>query len=241
MHIKNIHSMIEKLSEVAKCELDKGIENIDTKEMKEVAEIISELCEAEVQAKISKAMDEAEADENLEMYEKHGMKYYNNRRYENGRYAPKGRGRRYFMPEMDMEYDYDMSEMIMPRGRMYYGGGQSGNSGSQGGTTSGHSSSGGSTGGMRSYGGNMYYGGDSQRENRYYGGEESKEAMMSKYDKAKEGYKHSKEAKDGSHMKSLEEYMRSLADDMSEIISGMDASEKALMKTKLTGIMQRVQ
>ena len=56
MHIKNIHSMIEKLAECAKVELDKGSENVDTKELKEVSEILSELYEAEVQAKISKAI-----------------------------------------------------------------------------------------------------------------------------------------------------------------------------------------
>ena len=47
MHIKHIHDMIEKLSECAKVELDKGIEQIDAKELGEVAEIIKELAEAE--------------------------------------------------------------------------------------------------------------------------------------------------------------------------------------------------
>jgi hypothetical protein len=69
--------MIEKLSEVAKCELDKGVENIDTKEMGEVAEIIKELSEAEYYAKISKAMDEAEYGEDYDYmgaYDEHERK-----------------------------------------------------------------------------------------------------------------------------------------------------------------------
>lgn len=60
MHIKNIHCIIEKLAETTKVELDKGIENVDTKEMGEIADIIKDFAEAEYYAKISKAMDEAE-------------------------------------------------------------------------------------------------------------------------------------------------------------------------------------
>ena len=126
MHIKNIHSMIEKLSEVAKCELDKGVENIDTKEMREVAEIIKELSEAEYYAKISKAMDESEYGEDYDYmgaYDEHSRKGYRGQpRDSKGRYMR----RRYtepmrIMPDMDWdntEYNRDMDRMS--DNRMYY-------------------------------------------------------------------------------------------------------------------------
>ena len=123
MHIKHIHDMVEKLSEFAKCELDKGIEQVDTKEMGEVAEIIKELSEAEYYAKISKAMDEAEYGEDYDYrgaydeYERKG--YRGQRRDSRGRYM----SRRGYMPMMR---DYDWDNMQMDRdmdrehGKMYY-------------------------------------------------------------------------------------------------------------------------
>ena len=66
MHIKRMHEMIEKLTKCAEMEFEKGIENIDTKEMGEVAEILKELSEAEYYAKISKAMDESEYGEDYD-------------------------------------------------------------------------------------------------------------------------------------------------------------------------------
>ena len=115
--------MVEKLSEFAKCELDKGIEQVDTKEMGEVAEIIKELSEAEYYAKISKAMDEAEYGEDYDYrgaydeYERKG--YRGQRRDSRGRYM----SRRGYMPMMR---DYDWDNMQMDRdmdrehGKMYY-------------------------------------------------------------------------------------------------------------------------
>ena len=221
MHIKNIHCMIEKLSEVAKCELDKGIENIDTKELKEVAEIISELCEAEVQAKISKAMDEADAEESLDMYEKHGMKYYNNRRYENGRFAPKGRGQRYFMPEYDMDIDHMDYGM---GGKMYYNG-----SSGQSGTNS-----------------NM-----AESPNRYYSDnrsmQDTRDSREGRSGMARRKYYDSKAMHIGNtaedkqaKMRELEKYMSELSTDMTEMITDMSQEEKNLLKSKMQTLMTKI-
>lgn len=60
--------MTEKLTKCAEMEFEKGIENVDTKEMGEVVDIIKDLCEAEYYAKISKAMDEAEYGEEYDEY-----------------------------------------------------------------------------------------------------------------------------------------------------------------------------
>lgn len=120
MHIKNIHFMIEKLSEVAKCELEKGIENVDTKEMGEVADIIKDLSEAEYYAKISKAMDESEYGKD---YDEHGAydepRYYRGQpRDSRGRYMRRG----YEMtPEMYQMYPAEhYRDMDKEHGRMYY-------------------------------------------------------------------------------------------------------------------------
>ena len=117
MHIKNIHSIIEKLSECAKCELDNGIESIDTKEMGEVAEIIKELCEAEYYAKVSKAMDEHDFD-NAEEIMHEGRRGYDEMMY---------------MPEMYRDMDRESM------GKMYYTSANA-SQGSQGGSSMGSSS-----------------------------------------------------------------------------------------------------
>lgn len=138
MHIERMHKMIECLTEKALAELDKGIENVDTKEMGEVVDMIKDLNEAEYRAVIVKSMKEA--DEEQKEYDKEllralkdeygeegGRRYYDQYRYANGRFAPKGRGTRrgyeeppyYHMPVNynDMEY---MRDMDKSRGKMYY-------------------------------------------------------------------------------------------------------------------------
>ena len=220
MHIKNIHCMIEKLSEVAKCELDKGVENIDTKEMGEVAEIIKELSEAEYYAKISKAMDEAEYGEDYDYmgaydeYERKG--YRGQRRDSKGRYMSRRGYESRMMPEInwdDMEY---MRDMDRDYGKMYYTDGINGNS-------RGGSSSGMSNGGNRGY-------------------------SESRYDRARRGYEETKSMhKDNSpeskqmKMKSLEDYMKSLAEDVTDMVNDMSPEEKSLMKQKMSVLMQKIQ
>ena len=121
MDIMRMHDMIEKLSECAKCEIDKGIENIDTCEMGQVTDMMKDLAEAMYYRTLMKSM---------EMFERlgDGRRFYDNYRYSNGRFAPKGRGTRrgydeppYFhmTPEMyrGMEHDRDIDRNY---GRMYY-------------------------------------------------------------------------------------------------------------------------
>ena len=219
MHIKNIHCMIEKLSEVAKCELDKGVENIDTKEMGEVAEIIKELSEAEYYAKISKAMDEAEYGEDYDYmgaydeYERKG--YRGQRRDSKGRYMSRRGYESRMMPEMnwdDMEY---MRDMDRDYGKMYYTDGMNGNS-------RGGSSSGMSNGGNRGY-------------------------SESRYDRARRGYEETKSMhKDNSpeskqmKMKELENYMKELSTDVTEMIMDASPEEKSMLKSKMQVLMQKI-
>lgn len=138
MHIERIHKMIECLTEKTLGELDKGVENVNTEEMGEAVDMIKDLCEAEYKAVIVKSMkkaDEEEEEYNKELLrvlkdeygEEGGRRYYDEYRYANGRFAPKGRGIRrgyteppyYHMPVNynDMEY---MRDMDKDRGKMYY-------------------------------------------------------------------------------------------------------------------------
>lgn len=221
MHIKNIHCIIEKLAETTKVELDKGIENIDTKEMGEVADIIKDLAEAEYYAKISKAMDEAEYGEDYDYmgaYDEHERKgYRGQRRDSKGRYMSR---RGYEAPMMmhdDREYMRDIDRID---GKMYYTVGQSGNSSMNSGSSSmGYSESG------------SNYGSRMQRDSR-----EGKSGQM------RRGYMEAKEqGKDKQHkMKELEDYMKELSTDVTEMIGDASPEEKSLLKQKMQVLMQKI-
>ena len=214
MHIKHIHDMVEKLSECAKMELDKGIENVDTKEMGEVAEIIKELSEAEYYAKISKAMDEAEYGEEYDYkgaYDEHERRGYRGQpRDSRGRYMSRrrmGYEEPIYMGDMyPMEHYRDMDRMD---GRMYY------------------SDAGTSTNGM----GGQY----SSRMQR--------DAKEGRSGQMRKSYMESKEqGKDKqTKMKELEDYMKELSTDVTEMISDASPEEKTMLKNKMQVLMQKIQ
>ena len=99
MDIMRMHDMIEKLSECAKCEIDKGIENIDPCEMGQVTDMMKDLAEAMYYRTLMKAMEESSADETMEMFDE--PPYW------------------HMTPEMyrEMEQDRDMDRHS---GKMYY-------------------------------------------------------------------------------------------------------------------------
>lgn len=109
-----------------------------------------------------------------------------------------------------------------------------GSSGMSGGQSSGGSSSGGSSGG-----GSMGYS-ESGR------GSQGGRGQSSRSENAKRGYEEAKMMQDGSPeskkkaMESLENYMKELGEEMSELIGKMDSSEKSMLKNKLQTLAQRV-
>lgn len=133
MDIKRMHEMIECLSECAKHEFSKGVENVDTCEMGKVTDMLKDLSEAMYYRTLTKAMEESENDEIMEMFDRYGegRRFYDHYRYADGRFAPKGHGtyRRgydeppyyHMTPEMYREHDpkyyRDMDKMD---GKMYY-------------------------------------------------------------------------------------------------------------------------
>ena len=133
MDIKRMHEMIEKLSEAAECEFSKGIENVDTCEMGKVADMMKDLSEAMYYRTLTKAMQESDTEEIMEMFDKYGddgKRYYDMWRYKSGRFAPKGRGTRrgyeeppyyHMTPDQYKEHDPEYwRDLDRKDGKMYY-------------------------------------------------------------------------------------------------------------------------
>lgn len=211
MHIERIHKMIECLTEKSLCELDNGIENVNTDEMGKAVDMIKDLCEAEYKAVIVKSMkkaDEEEEEYNKEILralkdeygEESGRRYYDEYRYKtSGRYAPKGRGayvgRRGFdePPYWHREPEYER-DMDREDGRMYF------------------------TEPMES---------DYDKAKRMY--TETKAIHNSNSTEDKE-----------HKMKALEKYMQELGIDISDMLNGMTEEEKDMMRTKLSTLVSKI-
>lgn len=251
MDIKMMHEMIEKLTECAKSEMDKkGIEEIDTEEFGKATDIIKDLAEAMYYRTLVEAMKDSEYGEEYDEYGPmdDGRRGYRGqpRSKTSGRYMKRGDGRRmgYDEPpywhmtpdmyrQMPIDWDRDMDREGM--GRMYYTGGSntSGNtSGMSGGNMGGSNT--GSTGGTRGY-----YDGNYGRENRGMDRDrrEGRSGMM------RRGYMEAKEmGKDkGEKMKELEDYMKELSTDVTEMIDGASPEEKTMLKQKMQVLMSKIQ
>lgn len=241
-----MHKFAEKIAECLKAKVEgMGIDNINGQDLVEFelwSKIIKNLVCYDKDKKIIEAMDEAEEAEEamkyIEMYEHYPEDdrkgYRGQPRDSRGRYMSR---RGYEAPMMmydDMDYESMeyMRDMDRPYGRMGYSG-----SGSYGGSSqSGRSSSG--MNGSQSNMGNS--GSSSSGGNRGY--------SESRYDRARRGYEETKEmhkgnsSEDKQHkIKSLEEYMKELSEDVTSMIEGMSPEEKTLAKTKLQTLAQKVQ
>ena len=214
MDIKRMHCMIEKLSECAEKQFDNGIENVDTAEMGQVTDMLKDLAEAMYYRTLTKAMDDSDAEEIMEMFERYGdggRRYYDHYRYADGRFAPKGRGsyRRgydeppyyHMTPEMyrSMENYRDMDRRD---GRMYYSE-PSMNSGVH-------------------------------AESRY-------DMAKRNYTESKELHRGNTPEDKEQKMKELEKYLREIGSDIAELISDASTEEKNLLKNRMQVIMQKIQ
>lgn len=243
MHIERIHRMVECLTEKTLSELDKGIENVDTKEMGEVVDMIKDLNEAEYKAVIVKAMKEA--DEEEEEYNKEllrelkaeygedvGRRFYDEYRYKTtGRYAPKGRGtyvgrRGYEEPPYWHRYPGDMTDMDydsvermrdmdrLSHGRMYYT----------------------DMSGRMEMSDQPRGGSSTERDMR-----EGRSGISRKhYMEAKEQHKANTQQDKDAKMQSLDEYMRELSTDMAELITDMTPEERTMLKSKMSVLMTKI-
>ena len=100
MDIERMHSMIEKLSESALSEFEKGIGCVDTCEMGAVIDMIKDLAEAEYYATLAKTMQESDTEDVLAMLDRYGDRRYYSQNYR-------------MTPEMYRDMDRDT-------GKMYY-------------------------------------------------------------------------------------------------------------------------
>ncbi len=223
MDIKRMHYMIEKLSECAKSEFDKGIENVNTDEMGKVTDMLKDLAEAMYYRTLTNIMEESDVEDALEMLDR---RFYDDYRYKTtGRYAPKGRGsyvgrRGYeeppYMHMMNREdlQDWDsMSERERmrdldraSRGRMYYT----------------------ETEPMQKDGG--------MRDSR-----EGRAGMMRKgYMETKEMHKGTTPQDKEANMHSLETYLKELSEDLTGLLADMTPEERQMAKTKITTLAAKM-
>lgn len=214
MDIKRMHCMIEKLAECAEKQFNNGIESVDTAEMGQVTDMLKDLAEAMYYRTLTKAMDDSDPEEIMEMFERYGdggRRYYDHYRYADGRFAPKGRGtyRRgyeeppyyHMTPEMyrSMENYRDMDRRD---GRMYY--------------TEPSMNSGVHT------------------ESRY-------DMAKRNYTESKELHRGNTPEDKEHKMKELEKYLREIGSDIAELISDASTEEKNLLKNRMQVIMQKIQ
>lgn len=214
MDIKRMHCMIEKLSECAEKQFDNGIENVDTAEMGQVTDMLKDLAEAMYYRTLTKAMDDLDPEEIMEMFERYGdsgRRYYDHYRYADGRFAPKGRGsyRRgydeppyyHMTPEMYRSME-NYRDMDRGSGRMYY-------------TEPSMNS------GVRT-------------ESRY-------DMAKRNYTESKELHRGNTPEDKEQKMKELEKYLREIGSDIAELISDASTEEKNLLKNRMQVIMQKIQ
>lgn len=254
---KPIKKMCEKLMDSINYELDKGIENVDTKELGEAIDMVKDLYEAKKEMyeacyykQIMEAMEEHDFEDEEEIMDEGRRGYRGQPRSQSGRFMSRGDGRRsnrgrggrrgyedemyYTMtPEMYREHDPEYyRDMDRESGKMYYSGGSMGgssSSGMSGGSmgSQGGQSSGGSSGGSRGYS---------------ESGSQGRDSREGRSGQSRRSYMESKEmGKDkGEKMKSLEEYMKELSSDVTEMISDASAEEKAMLKNKMQVLMQKI-
>lgn len=210
MDVKRMHEMIEKLSECAKTQFDKGIDHVDTCEMGKVIDMMKDLSEAMYYRTLTKAMEDSDSDEVLEMFELYGdggKRFYDHYRYADGRFAPKGRGtyRRGYEepPYYHMTPEMYHRDMDRDMGRMYY-----------------------TEPTMNT----------SMRDSREGRSGMSRRAYMENKELHKANTTADKEAK----VRDLNTYMTELATDMSEIINDATPEEKSVLKNKLSALVTKI-
>lgn len=268
MHIKHMHEMIEKLVDCTKDAFEENKTHVGQIPVTDVVDMIKDLNEAEYYAIIAKEMKEAKEeekdDEKSELREMRKMMSggrgdrmgYDNWRWRNGRFAPKGRGHRtrmgYVPPMVEMPYWEDDMNEYGPEfmDDVYMRSGYT--SGRNGGSSRGNNRGGdyGSRGGESSRMGNDSSRGDYGRSGYEDGrsrsgrGEESSRYGRS-YDKYRDRRRHYTENKDDDSKKMMKESISEVFDDMEDIfvdvLKDLDPAERKEYKQRFLAMAQKVQ
>lgn len=224
-----MHKLAEKMADCLKAKVDgMGIDNIEGAALEELGkwvDIIKDIACYDKDMRIIKAMDEAEENEEkmkyIEEYEDYPEMemrrgYRGQPRDSMGRYTSRRRGGRRMGYEepWDEVFDYNemerMRDMDRPHGRMYFTETSDMGTMNRGSMDNRNTSNGSST--------------NSRYENARRGYEEKKTMGADKTEK----------------MKSLEEYMKELGTDISNLLTEMSPEEKTMVKSKLSMLAQKV-
>lgn len=226
--IKPLKELCEKMTDIVKMEVAKGVEKVDTKELSEAVDIIKDLADAKaktVEACYHKYILGAMESSEEEPEEMRGYRSQP-RSKTSGRYMSYGDGRRSsYVPEM---YDRDMPYM------MGYSNSTNGMSTSNG-NMSGNSAMSYNDGYSKGYEDGMSQG---RSQNAY---------TMSRYDRSRRGYIDAKNSKGNSDSekqmkaKELDKFMNELTEDMKELVVGMSPEEKTVWKHKIQKLNDMVQ
>ena len=224
---------MDKLKNVKECLMAQlqaqmgNLAQVDAKELGEVVDMIKDLEEDIYYCTITKAMTEKEQSP---MQKEHHYYY-------SSRLEPE-----YYYPKQEMGYNgWGLSDRMYYNGRGGNSGGGSGsssggNSGGSGGSSGGGSGSGSSGGGSSSSGssgGRSYYSEYPIELRDYREGRSPKARKM--YMESKEMH-HSKSTK----MHDLEQYMKELGSDITEMIEEASPEEKELLTNKLNHLAAKI-
>ena len=224
MDIKMMHNMIEKLTKCAEMEFEKGVDNVDTKEMGEVVDIIKDLAEAMYYRTLVVAMEDSEYGEDYDEYGpmEDGRRGYRGqpRSKTSGRYMSIGdgrrsnRGRRGYDKTMG---DYEMTpEMYEKYPAEYYRD-------------------------MDRQSGKMYFT-DMSMDHSMRDAKEGRSGMSRKtYMETKQ--MHTNDTQDSKNIKAkkLDEFFGDLYEDMKEMAHDMSNEEKTVWKQRVSKLNQLVQ
>lgn len=220
--MERLKSMKESLMACAQAQMG-NLQNVDTKELGEAIDMIKDLEEAIYYCTITKAMEEKDKNgghnQQMMMYP---VMYYDSSMQGNN--ARGGGSRGYEEPMMyngGYKYDPYLEEMMNKRrGTMYY----NGSSDATGNNTGGSSASSSSNGGSRNY------------------PMEIRDAREGRSGVRRRFYMEAKEENHGTpaKMKELEEYLKELAEDVTEMIDGASPEEKAILQQKLVSLANKV-
>ena len=224
MDIKMMHNMIEKLTKCAEMELEKGVENVDTKEMGEAVDIIKDLAEAMYYRTLVVAMEDNEYGEDYDEYGpmEDGRRGYigQPRSKTSGRYMSIGDGRRsnrgrrgYDKPMGDYEMTPEMYEKYPAE---YYRD-------------------------MDRQSGKMYFT-DIRMDPSMRDAKEGRSGMSRKtYMETKQ--MHTNDTQDSKNIKAkkLDEFFGDLYEDMKEMAHDMSNEEKTVWKQRVAKLNQLVQ
>ena len=218
-----MHEFAKKIMECVKAKAESiGIENFEGQnldDLKDWTEIVKNIVKFDKDYKIVEAMKKAEENEDvMEMLERYAdypeRRYYDHYRYADGRFAPKGHGtyRRNYEEPPYYRMTPDMYREHEPR---YYRD-------------------------MDRSDGRMYYT-ETGDMNRPGNSESSYDRAKRMYTETKNTHRDNSTESKQAKMRELEQYTKELAEDVTQLLTDMTQEEKALLKSRMQVLMQKIQ